>query len=78
MSQKKAALGVFGLAMMNVAAVMSLRGIPMMAKEGLTMIFYLLFSSLLFLVPVSLVSAELATGWPKSGGAIGRRPPRNR
>ncbi len=61
-------LGVFALAMMNVAAVMSLRGIPMMAKEGLSMIFYLLFASLLFLVPVSLVSAELATGWPKSGG----------
>jgi len=32
-------LGVFALAMMNVAAVMSLRGIPMMAKEGLSMIF---------------------------------------
>lgn len=61
-------LGVFTLAMMNVAAVMSLRGIPMMAKEGLSMIFYLLFASLLFLVPVSLVAAELATGWPKSGG----------
>jgi len=68
MVRKKAALSVFGLAMMNVAAVMSLRGIPMMAKEGLTMVFYLLFASLLFLVPVSLVSAELATGWPKSGG----------
>ncbi|MFC2093800.1 amino acid permease [Bacteroidota bacterium] len=61
-------LGVFAFTMMNVAAVMSLRGIPMMAKEGLSMIFYLLFASLLFLVPVSIVSAELAAGWPKSGG----------
>lgn len=65
---KKHYVGVFGLAMLNVAAVMSLRGLPMMAKEGLSMIFYILFSSLLFLIPVSLVSAELATGWPKSGG----------
>jgi putative glutamate/gamma-aminobutyrate antiporter len=40
----------------------------MMAVEGLTMFFYIIFSSLLFLVPVSLVSAELATGWPQSGG----------
>jgi len=64
----KVTLTVFALAMMNVAAVMSLRGLPMMAKEGLTMFFYLLFASLLFLVPVSLVSAELATGWPQSGG----------
>jgi putative glutamate/gamma-aminobutyrate antiporter len=61
-------LSVFSLAMLSVAAVMSLRGLPMMAKEGLSMIFYILFSSLLFLIPVSLVSAELATGWPKSGG----------
>ena len=50
-------LSVFALAMMSVAVVMSLRGLPMMAKEGLTMFFYLLFSALLFLVPVSLVSA---------------------
>lgn len=73
-------LGVFALAMMNVGAVMSLRGLPMMAKEGLTMVFYILFAALLFLVPVSLVSAELATGWPREGGvyrwvseAFGRR-----
>ena len=64
----KVTLTVFALAMMNVAAVMSLRGLPMMAKEGLTMVFYLVFASLFFLVPVSLVSAELATGWPQSGG----------
>lgn len=67
-SPKKHYLSVFVLAMMNVAVVMSLRGLPMMAKEGLPMIFFLLFASLLFLVPVSLVSAELATGWPEDGG----------
>ena len=61
-------IGVFALAMLNVGAVMSLRGLPMMAKEGLSMIFYLLFASVLFLVPISLVSAELATGWPRAGG----------
>jgi len=67
-SPKRHYLSVFVLAMMNVAVVMSLRGLPMMAKEGLPMIFFLLFASLLFLVPVSLVSAELATGWPEAGG----------
>lgn len=65
---KKHYLSVFVLGMMNVAVVMSLRGLPMMAKEGLPMIFFLLFASLLFLIPVSLVSAELATGWPEEGG----------
>ena len=29
------------LALMTVAAVVSLRGLPMMAKEGLSMIFYI-------------------------------------
>ncbi len=65
---KKHYLSIFVLGMMNVAVVMSLRGLPMMAKEGLPMIFFLLFASLLFLIPVSLVSAELATGWPEDGG----------
>jgi len=54
--------------MINVALVLSLRGLPLMAIEGFSMFFYLLFASLLFLIPVSLVSAELATGWPEEGG----------
>lgn len=61
-------LSVFMLAMMNVAIIMNLRGLPMMAKEGLAMIFFLLFTTLIFLLPTSLVSAELATGWPVGGG----------
>ena len=65
---KKKKMSVFVMAMMNLAIVMSLRGLPLMAKEGVTMIFYILFSSVLFLMPVSLVSAELATGWPEHGG----------
>ncbi|MFC1643800.1 amino acid permease [Candidatus Omnitrophota bacterium] len=61
-------LSVFMLAMMNVAIIMNLRGLPMMAKEGLAMIFFLLFTMIVFLLPTSLVSAELATGWPVGGG----------
>ena len=61
-------LSVFMLAMMNVAIIMNLRGLPMMAKEGLAMVFFLLFTTIIFLLPTSLVSAELATGWPTGGG----------
>ena len=61
-------LSVFMLAMMNVAIIMNLRGLPMMAKEGLAMIFFLLFTTIIFLLPTSLVSAELATGWSQGGG----------
>ncbi len=67
-ASKRQELGVFVLAMMNVAIIMNLRGLPMMAKEGLPMIFFLLFATFIFLIPTSLVSAELATGWPVGGG----------
>ena len=64
---KPRGINVFILAMMNVAVIMSLRGIPMMSKERLTMIFYILFAVIVFLIPTSLVSAELATGWSSGG-----------
>ncbi|MDP8249194.1 MAG: amino acid permease [Candidatus Tritonobacter lacicola] len=63
----KRTLGVFTLAMMNVAVICTLRGLPMMAEEGFSLIFYYLVTVLVFLIPVSLISAELATGWPPHG-----------
>jgi len=72
MSKKsKANMSSFTLSMMIVAAVVtSLRGLPMMAKEGLSMVFYLLFSFLLFLLPASLVAAELGGAFSKQGGGV--------
>ena len=61
-------LSVFTLAMINVAAIASLRNLPMMAEYGLALVFYLTLSGLFFFIPTALVSAELATGWPKTGG----------
>lgn len=46
----------------------SLRNLPLVAEYGLSIVFYFFVVALLFLVPCALVSAELATGWPKSGG----------
>lgn len=63
-----AKISVLTLAMMNVAIIMSLRGLPLMAKEGYSLFFYLLFSAVVFFIPTALISAELATGWPTSGG----------
>ncbi len=68
MASKATKLSVFIFAMMNIAIVMSLRGLPMIAKTGTHMLFYILFASFLFLLPVALVSAELATSWPQEGG----------
>jgi putative glutamate/gamma-aminobutyrate antiporter len=51
-------------------AVVSLRGLPAEAEYGLSSIFYYLFAAVVFLIPVSLVAAELATGWPEKGGVF--------
>ncbi|XXF75055.1 amino acid permease [Myxococcaceae bacterium GXIMD 01537] len=66
----KPALGVLTLAILNITAVVSLRGLSAEAEYGLTSIFYYTFAALFFLVPVSLVAAELATGWPEKGGVF--------
>lgn len=63
-------ISVLGLAVMNILAVATLRGLPAEAEYGLSSIFYYLFAALFFLVPVSLVAAELATGWPEKGGVF--------
>ncbi|MBQ2379486.1 MAG: amino acid permease [Akkermansia sp.] len=63
-------MGVFTLAMINVAAIVSLRGLPAETTYGLSSAFYYLFAAVFFLVPVSLVAAELTTGWPQKGGVF--------
>ncbi|KAB1441468.1 amino acid permease [Pseudodesulfovibrio senegalensis] len=68
MGSKK--MSVFTLSLMTVAAVVSLRGLPMMAKEGLSMIFYILFASVMFLIPASLVAAELGGAFSDKGGGV--------
>ncbi len=67
---RTAGLGVFSLAMINVAAIVSLRGLPAESVYGLSSAFYYLFAALFFLIPVSLVAAELTTGWPQKGGVF--------
>ncbi|MCQ2356299.1 MAG: amino acid permease, partial [Methanocorpusculum sp.] len=65
-SNKK--LGIISLAMINVAAVLSLRNFPTMAMEGWGMIFWYVLFTVCFLIPTALVAAELASTWPKAGG----------
>ena len=61
-------LNVFVLAMLCLAVVISLRNLPLTASYGLSSAFYYIVAALLFMVPYALVSAELASGWPKAGG----------
>lgn len=64
----KATIGVFTLAMINVAAILSMKNFPALAEYDFSLVFYLSAASLLFFIPSALVSAELASGWPQSGG----------
>lgn len=64
----KKTLSVFGLVMINVIAIDSLRTLPMSAEYGFSLVFYYLVAALMFFLPVALVAAELATGWPETGG----------
>lgn len=64
----KNTLGIFGLVMINVIAVDSLRSLPFSAEYGFSLVFYYILAAIAFFIPTALVSAELATGWPNKGG----------
>src|SRR5678815_1174938 len=51
------------LALMTTSSVASLRAAPTMAVYGLACIFLYVVPAIIFLLPTSLVSAELASGW---------------
>ncbi len=70
MRSSSKSLTVFTMSMMTVAAVVSLRGLPMMAKEGLSMVFYILFATFLFLIPASMVAAELGSAFGNRKGGV--------
>ncbi|MBO6509305.1 amino acid permease [Roseibium sp.] len=63
-------ISVIGLTLMTVAAVVSLRGLPLMADEGTTLLFYIGFASLIFLIPAALVAAELGGMFAHSTGGV--------
>lgn len=54
--------------MINVIAVDSIRTLPFSATYGFSLVFFYILAALLFFIPSMLVSAELGTGWPTTGG----------
>lgn len=66
----KKSISVFTLAMINVAAICSMKNWPLTAEYGFASVFYYLLAVVFFFLPASLVSAELATGWPERGGVF--------
>ena len=71
-SGKTVKLGVITLAIMNVTAVVSLRGLAAEAEYGLSSAFYYLFAALVFIIPTSFVAAELAAMFQDKQGGVFR------
>ena len=67
-SNKKSYLSMWGMAILTITTVLSLRGLPSQAEFGYTSIFWYVLAAILFLVPFSLVCAELASTYTHSGG----------
>ena len=65
-------LSVMTLAIMNVTAVVSLRGLATEAIYGLQSAFYYLFAAIVFLIPTAMVAAELAAMFADKQGGVFR------
>lgn len=58
----------FSLVFLITGAIDSIRNLPSMALFGDSLVFFFCLASLLFLVPVALISASLSATWPEQGG----------
>lgn len=61
-------LPLFSLVLLIVAAIDSIRNLPASALFGSALIFFFIFSAIVFLIPTSLVAAELSATFPEKGG----------
>ena len=65
---KNTGLGTFALVMLITSAIDNIRNLPSTALFGSSVIFFFIFSAIVFLIPAALVSAELSTAWDKKNG----------
>ena len=64
----KKQLTLIPLILLIVGAIDSIRNLPTTALFGTTIIFFFVFSAIIFLIPTGLVSAELSSKFPNKGG----------
>lgn len=62
-------LNIFKLIMIIVVAMDSIKNLAVNAQYGSSLLVYYLVAILTFFIPSALVTAELATAWPETGGA---------
>lgn len=61
-------ISLFSLVLLIVAGIDSIRNLPASALFGSALIFFFIFSAIVFLIPTSLVAAELSATFPEKGG----------
>lgn len=64
----KGTITTAGMAIMIITTVVSLRGLASQAEFGIQSIFWYVLAGIVFLIPFSLVCAELASTYTHSGG----------
>lgn len=63
-------ISVGALVLLITGAIDSIRNLPATALFGSSLIFFFIFSAIIFLIPVALVSAELSSTWSEEEGGI--------
>ncbi|MFY7698113.1 MAG: APC family permease [Legionella sp.] len=63
-------ISVLALVLLISGAIDSIRNLPATALFGSTLIFFFIFSAIVFLVPVALVAAELSSTWADEEGGV--------
>ncbi|MFA6916892.1 MAG: APC family permease [Parachlamydiales bacterium] len=61
-------ISLASLVILIIASIDSVRNLPAAALFGSSLIFFFVFAALVFLVPTSLVAAELSATFPEKGG----------
>ena len=69
-SSRMQKISVTALVLLITGAIDSVRNLPATALFGSSLIFFFVFSAIIFLIPVALVSAELSSAWSKEEGGI--------
>lgn len=61
-------ISFFSLVILIIAAIDNIRNLPAAALFGSELIFFFIFSAVVFLIPTALVAAELSSAFPEKGG----------
>jgi len=64
----KKQMHLWDIIFINVAAIVGLRWLPIAAGFGAAAIMFWVIGTIIFFIPLGLMSSELATAWPDEGG----------